>query len=426
MLVSDSTVGAYLPDSVGQSEYSQLETNINFKVSKDGVINAVNISPEGIQIYGNKLHITAATYIDNAVIKDAMIESINADKIKVGTIDATKINVIHLNANNITTGTINGSNLSINLNTGNVEFQAGRIHSTDNSIDINIDNRYISVANDVNRVMLKNGELQFVEPSILDTEDSPYLRIHNRGGAIYGGTEIVARDYVSLSNAANSNDFFADDMGLQKFSGFFTGYDRISKKWRPTVVGGAERGVIITGGSVSNVSKPIESSPRIVVGYNNGTNFTSGNRILLDGSYVHSYSTYTRTTSQAPNVVVGQDGALVRSTSASKYKKNIVREHSSDYGKKLIQLPTATWIDKASVERYNDDPSQPVPSVNYGMIAEDLADAGLERLVVRNNEGGLEGIQYDRIVVALLPLLSEWQKTIDNQEKEINELKKGQ
>lgn len=60
------------------------------------------------------------------------------------------------------------------------------------------------------------------------------------------------------------------------------------------------------------------------------------------------------------------------------------------------------------------------------MIAEDLADAGLERLVVRNNEGGLEGIQYDRIVVALLPLLSEWQKTIDNQEKEINELKKGQ
>ncbi|WP_426290311.1 phage tail protein [Lactiplantibacillus plantarum] len=106
MMVSDATVGAYLPDTVGQSEFSQMQTNINFKVSKDGVINAINISKEGTEIYGNKLHITAATYIDNAVIKDAMIANLNADKLTAGSINAAKINVYNINGANIVSNSI--------------------------------------------------------------------------------------------------------------------------------------------------------------------------------------------------------------------------------------------------------------------------------------------------------------------------------
>jgi len=401
----------------------QTASDINLKVSKDGVVNAVNVSKEGIQIYGNKLHITANTYIDNAIIKDAMIESINATKITTGTLDATKANIIHLNADNITAGTIRGTNLTIGLNSGNVEFQAGRIHLSDNSIDINIDAGYMSVANRSNRVMIKNGEMQFVEPSFFDTEDSPYFRIHNRGGLAYGGAEMVGRDYVTVSNASNSDDFFTSPIHVETFSGLFTGYDRIAKEWRPTKLAGAERGVIISGGSTKSNTPIFPQSPSIIVGYGSTSQLYGGNRILLDGEYVHSFSTWTKTISASPNVHVAEDGALVRTTSASKYKTNIVRGHSTNYGKKLINLPTATWIDKASVDRYNEDPSQPVPGLNYGMIAEDLADAGLEQLVVRNNEGELEGIQYDRIAVALLPLLSEWKQIIENQEKEINELK---
>nr|WP_261975323.1 phage tail protein [Lactiplantibacillus plantarum] len=111
MLVSDSTVGAYLPDSVGQSEYSQLATNINFKVSKDGVINAINISNEGTQIYGNKLRITAATYIDNAVIKDAMIADLSASKLTAGSINAATINVYNINGSNIVANSISADKL---------------------------------------------------------------------------------------------------------------------------------------------------------------------------------------------------------------------------------------------------------------------------------------------------------------------------
>lgn len=111
MLVSDSTVGAYLPDSVGQSEFSQMATNINFKVSKDGVINAINVSPEGTSIYGNKLRITADTYIDNAVIKDAMIANLSANKLTAGSINAANINVYNINGANIVANSITADKL---------------------------------------------------------------------------------------------------------------------------------------------------------------------------------------------------------------------------------------------------------------------------------------------------------------------------
>ena len=96
---------------VSSSEVQITSDNINLKVSKDGVINAVNISPEGISIYGNKLHITAATYIDNAVIKDAMIANLSANKLTAGTINAATINVININGNNIVAKSITAEKL---------------------------------------------------------------------------------------------------------------------------------------------------------------------------------------------------------------------------------------------------------------------------------------------------------------------------
>ncbi|CAH0417588.1 hypothetical protein WFA24289_01949 [Periweissella fabaria] len=50
------------------------------------------------------------------------------------------------------------------------------------------------------------------------------------------------------------------------------------------------------------------------------------------------------------------------------------------------------------------------------MIAEDLADAGLDWLVVRDPTGEIEGIKYDRLAVALIPV-------IKNLKQEIEELK---
>ncbi|MGP9049972.1 phage tail protein [Lactiplantibacillus plantarum] len=96
---------------VSSGEVQITSDNINLKVSKDGVINAINISPEGTSIYGNKLRITAATYIDNAVIKDAMIANLSANKLTAGSINAANINVYNINGANIVANSISADKL---------------------------------------------------------------------------------------------------------------------------------------------------------------------------------------------------------------------------------------------------------------------------------------------------------------------------
>ncbi|WP_277984710.1 phage tail protein [Lactiplantibacillus plantarum] len=127
---------------VSSGEVQITSDSINLKVSKDGVVNAVNISPEGISIYGNKLHITAATYIDNAVIKDAMIANLNANKLTAGSINAANINVYNINganivANSITANQLQAGSLLIALNSTMQTMRIGTdgLYTTDNKGD---------------------------------------------------------------------------------------------------------------------------------------------------------------------------------------------------------------------------------------------------------------------------------------------------
>ncbi|WP_459127536.1 phage tail spike protein [Latilactobacillus curvatus] len=407
--------------SANSSQITQMKADINLRVKAGDVVNQINISPESILIAGQKVHITGQTSIDNAVIKDAMIADIKADKITAGTLNAANVNVINLNANSITTGTIKGAELSMNLNTGEVVFQHGRIHSASNNIDINVDEGYVSVANNKTRVLLKDGGIQFVQPTIFDHQTNPYLDISNSGGAqSFHGASIVGRDFLALSNSANNSGSFTFPMGIETFAGISFGN---AGTWRPTKIGGADRGILLSGGArmSTGTGDAFGSSPNILVGSNNG-GAAFGNRIAINGEFVHIISAYRQTASGGPNVIVTQDGALVRSTSASKYKTDIVRTNKSDYGDKLLNLPTATWMDIAETKRYQDNPTtQPEPTRNFGMIAEDLAEAGLEMLVVRGTDGELEGINYDRIGPALIPVIAKLKNKIEKLEQKLEE-----
>ena len=406
-------------DRATQSQITQLADDINLRVQKGDVVNQINISPEGILIDGKKIHITGQTRIDNAVIKDAMIADVKADKITAGTLNAANVNVINLNANNITTGTIKGANLSMNLNTGEVVFQHGRIHSASNNVDVNIDQGYLSVADSVNRVLLKGGQMQFVAPNLFDNQTNPYLSISNSGGGqgLFGG-QIVGRDFLSLANSANNTGFFDNSLGIETFAGISFG--KANGTWRPTKIGGADRGIMLVGGA-SMPSNMFGDSPSIIIGANKNLQ-TTGNRIVINGEYIHAKSVYEKTSSASANVVVNSDGSIVRSTSASKYKMDIIRTNTPDYGEKLLELPTATWMDIAETKRYRDDPvNQVKPTRNFGMIAEDLADAGLEMLVVRGADGELEGINYDRIGPALIPVIAKLKNEVETLKQQLEE-----
>ncbi|MES5421479.1 phage tail spike protein [Lacticaseibacillus paracasei] len=398
-------------DNANNSQITQLQDAINLRVSKGDVLSQINLEANRTLIQSGKLVLDAPTVVftGNAFIPSAAIASLSADKITTGTLNAANVNVINLNASAIVTGTISGANLAINLNTGMVEFQKGRIHSTDNNIDINIDQKYISVTDSNNSVLLKGGSMTFVQPYAFDWNQTPYLTIDNVGASqSFGrGAEIVGRDVLTVSVSGENNAFVS---GTGIFTKNFSGIS-ISKNY-DTVVGGANRGVTIIGGAPYSIGMGMNSVPSIMVGYNKD-GLAGGTRIDIEADYVQISSAWSKTTSSSPNVFVAADGALVRSTSASKYKTNIKRDRSTDLAEQLLTLPTAHWLDKAAMERYASGEQKELPQTNFGLIAEDLEAAGLEDLVVRGPDGELEGIQYDRIAAALLPLLAQMKTKID-------------
>lgn len=415
------TINDYLTGS--NSRFTQLSNNVNLKVNKGDVIGQINLEAGRTLLQNQKIYLDADTvgFSGKAFIPSAAIKDLDAGKITTGTLDAANVNVINLNANNITSGSIKGTNLDINLNSGNVSFQKGRIHDSNNYVDINIDKGYISTANNSGRLLFKENSLQIAGYNIFDETDDYYLKIDNgMNGGSWAGANITGRDYISISNKANSDGFMEINTIVQtNFAGISAGKSTFG--WEPTFIGGADRGVYIAGGKKfsSSSSYALDQIPSILIGTNQSGSDWYNNRVIINGSYVHIPEAYNKTTSAAPNVYVADDGALVRSTSAAKYKTDIVRSHDLDYGNKILNVPIATWIDKAEAERYVKKESEQEPVRHFGMIADDLASAGLEMLVTRNNDGELEGIQYDRIAPALIPVISNLKTRLELLERKL-------
>lgn len=384
----------------------------------------INMSAGTTLIQNDKIYMDASSTVfsGKAFIPDAAITNISADKINTGTLDAGRINVINLNANNITTGTINGANLKINLNSGEILFQKGRIASTNGNLNIDINSGTMSVTNSIrDGVIFKDGKLIVVQGT-LGSYDKEYGTI-TRSQALFStgsfGMELSSPQGVNLktSNYDGVVSSWSDWTSANK-NGATMAVDRDGT----FLMAAAKQGVLTagnhyeTGGMVSFNYRP---SIRIGTGAHKES---QGARISIEASYIHMAPVYRNTTSAGANVFVASDGALVRSTSASKYKTEIKRSYSTDYGEKLLNLPTATWIDKGQKERYEAGKRHIKPEKYFGMIAEDLADAGLDLLVSRNpRTHEIEGIQYERIAPALLPVIKELKDKVNRLEKKVNE-----
>ena len=98
--------------------------------SAGDLISGINLGANGTnRITGKLTHITGETLIDDASIKNAAIESIRADKITTGTLNASLVNIINLNANNVTSGTFRG-----------LTFEGGIIRGNNGNTEINLNN----------------------------------------------------------------------------------------------------------------------------------------------------------------------------------------------------------------------------------------------------------------------------------------------
>lgn len=126
------------PADCNYSSISMLQDDILLTVKKDGVINAINVSTEGIVIDGNKVHITGDTVFDNNVIVGGMIaadsiapehlkaNSVSSAKIRANAITSTKIAAGAVTADKIEAGAITAEKLAADSVTSNA-IQAGSI-----------------------------------------------------------------------------------------------------------------------------------------------------------------------------------------------------------------------------------------------------------------------------------------------------------
>jgi phage minor structural protein len=137
------------------SEYTRttmsiLKDSFAFKTlnSNGDVLSALNVATGGasLQVGQNKLVVTPdTTYIANGTIKNAMIDNLDAGKIRTGTLDANLVNVVNLNASSITSGKlsanfINGGSLT-SLN-GKTSFNLQNGWLEMNSFDVGIRNQF--------------------------------------------------------------------------------------------------------------------------------------------------------------------------------------------------------------------------------------------------------------------------------------------
>lgn len=408
----------------------------NLIVRKNDTISQINMSAGTTLIQNDKIYMDASSTVfsGKAFIPDAAITNISADKINTGTLDAGRINVINLNANNITTGTINGANLKINLNSGEILFQKGRIGSTNGNLNIDIDSGKMSVTNSTKSgVFFENGELYLSDNWVYGPNSQPKYGVIRRSIHSFTigecGAEIASPSGISLQTTNYDGAFGGAGFLDQTTSGASVAIDRNGQ----ALINAKQVG--LTGGTFFSDNKfiPSKRRPRIVVGTDadaSGLNLWGwgdplnhvASRIVIDASYVHFPNSYNTTTGSAPNLYIASDGAIVRSTSASKYKTEIKRSYSTEYGEKLLNLPTAIWTDKGQKERYEAGKRRIKPERYFGMIAEDLADAGLDLLVSRNPlTHEIEGIQYERIAPALLPVIKELKDKVNRLEKKVNE-----
>ncbi|QOY98401.1 phage tail protein [Leuconostoc citreum] len=407
-----------------------LGTSTNDGITKQ-MVTGIMGQPDGTLILkGNSLILDGDTTVTgDFYAKGGNFKNLNASNMTVGTLNGTQVNITNINANNIVSGSISGANLNINLNTGQVVFQKGRIYNEGvqaggAGIDVNIDQRYISTSNGYSSSVLRNGMMMLYQSTLVNSGKDPYFQIDNFGTQLtLEGARLRGSKNISLS-VYNSSDVpvFSGASGLNG-AVFSDGY--------AARIEGKDKGVKISGGAAFGSISP--ASPNILVGVDPYRSNFGGNRIAVNANYFYLLNQYATTTSSGANMFITDDGAVIRSSSSSKYKLNITYDQSGDTANKLLTIDPALWHDKfesEQLDKFHETGVEPEHSIDmdnrwyYGIIAEDLVKAGLEHLVIRNTKtGSVEGVEYSKIGVSLIPIIRELRNMVLEQKVEIERLK---
>ena len=188
-----------------------------------------------------------------------------------------------------------------------------------------------------------------------------------------------------------------------------------------------ESAIKFTGGTPWGIAK-LPNSLQVV--NDSGAKFRFQDRYCYCDVGFYSQGIFNSSSSSTANLHIDSNGLLRRIGSASKYKLDIKPlEEDASYPYKLLKLEPKQWFDKGDIERYSDlltkeynkeeiDEEEKVVAENsnidsyYGLIAEDLESAGLNKFCTygkedKNGKKEVEGVMYDRIPILMIPILKD-------------------
>ena len=130
-----------------------------------------------------------------------------------------------------------------------------------------------------------------------------------------------------------------------------------------------------------------------------------------DGLLINTHGVYSRTTTLPANMFVGGTGNFGRSTSVKAAKIDVEDASSSN----LLNVAYRSWVDKQAmidaVLGRTDTPTRRT----VGAVAEEMEVVAPE-LCTYDEHGTLTGIAYDRVALALIPLLRDLTNRIEHLE----------
>ncbi|WP_018659915.1 phage tail spike protein [Allofustis seminis] len=449
-------------DGLGNSKITQLSNLIEQKVSqadvmsivrqdanniwnavtdKSGkVLSEINQYNGSVRIKGDLIHLSGRSLIDNAVIKSSHIQSLTADKINTGTLNAARVNIINLNANKIVGLT------SEFLRTRWNAISGGDIEITGNALKTKSPFGYSA--------SLSGGRFEFynqgnehlgmmgIQSDIRDKWEH-FVSIGLEYGKGFAISKKTAENSKAYTDIMRINYFmreinFYEDLVLRNKSVLHTNYIKANDGPLLHLYGGnfgSYYGLWIEHKSKDLGAKIHIANEQISLVTVNKSGNVGYITSALDSSgfYIQSKTIYNRTYSYSSNMYVTSSGVLGRSTSASKYKLLIedqfkTYEEQLKHSMNLLKLNVSSWFDKTEAEERAEEMSNPnaefadrgIMKRHVGLIAEHVRDIGLNEHVTYGADGEVEGIEYDRLWVHLIPIVKEQQKRIERLERKLN------
>ncbi|WP_270217147.1 hypothetical protein [Pediococcus pentosaceus] len=457
MINVGATVQPFKPDMVNQASITASIGNINLGVKNaDGSTSTFNMSGNTILMDTAHTIINGNTSIQNgtigtakiadaainnaqiadgainnakianASIDDAKINSLNGNKLVENSITANKINVDDLIANGINTKTLT----AVNLNASTL---------TTPQLDLGLNGTFTedfdyTQATSMFLPKKNKGTLTFDHGS-LQSKGNMQTYVGGQWGGMNDSytfqagidnsqwTE-VAPGYIKL-DLFKQNDA---DVGQRTYIDP-TGYYYTSRNGIASYLGNVLQTPQVQTSSVLTKYIGATDGQSLLQIVSNGDHYGLQVGPYAGSEAVLSDFIYSATSSASPDVHITGNGRLTRVTSASKYKYNIKNpDIETTLGDRLLNVRMATWNDKHAVDSYAEELStgeeREKISIDkyYGLIAEQLRDAGLDMFINYGKNHEIEGIQYDRAWIPLLSVVRRLNNKVNEYELRLSKL----